>query len=226
MRMRSIRHFPWPGKLAAAVLVLMLATLLTGCGLVEKAVEKLPEEPGPYDRALEGWTRQAVVKKDMSVVLEAYATLRSMAFQEAWVDRRAELLKMTTTERDCLLADLKRVSAKELNFFLSAYTGDRKWNDFSLPNSIWRVFLENERGQRLAPSEVRQLRNRTEAEAFFPYLGMWSEPYELRFDLEDPRAKDFQAERLTLVITSVLGDAVMCWRLGGETSPPSSETEK
>jgi hypothetical protein len=194
-------------RLAAVLLLLVVA--LGGCTWKEWSL--IPAGGGEsYGDVYQRWTRRADVHKELALVLEAQATYRSPEFQEAFLRRWAKYYQVKDEELNRLLAEEKERSAKELRFVLVAQTGKREWNDFAKVDSIWRVFLENERGQRLPLTEKRQPKSRTETEGFFK-LEPWSEPYELVFDLGE--RPDFQGDLVTLVVASVLGEAKFTWTM-------------
>lgn len=199
-------------RLLAAAAVAMLA--LSGCALF-RAPELVPAERGaPYEEVYARWTRSDDIYRELTLVLDARVTYRSEEFQEAYLCRYGQVYEVREAELARLLAEERERAGRDLRFVLVAYTGQRDWNDFERPDSIWRLFLQNERGQRLPVTEKRHLENRTELGGFF-LLGPWSEAYELVFDLQGKEAAGFKAERLTLVLASVLGEAQFCWDLGG-----------
>lgn len=195
---------------------LLLWALLGLClaGFTWKDWHLLPgQDNNPYGEAYSCWTRQDSVHRDLDLVLEAKATMRSPQFQEAYLRRWAEVYKVSEGEMARLLAAEKEQEGRALRFLLVAQTGKREWNDFDKPDSLWRIYLQNERGQRIPLSAKRHLENRTEAEGFFR-LEPWSEAYELSFDLEGEEARGFSAQRLTLILASVLGEAEFSWDVG------------
>jgi hypothetical protein len=199
-------------RLLAAAAVVVLA--LGGCAPVRETEGLAPAERGaPYEEVYARWTRSGNIYRELTLVLDARVTYRSEEFQEVFLRRYAEVYRVREAELARLLAEERERAGRDLRFLLVAYTAQRDWNDFEKPDSIWRLFLQNERGQRLPVTEKRRLENRTELEGFF-LLGPWSEAYELVFDLRGEEAGGFKAERLTLVVASVLGEAEFCWDLG------------
>ncbi len=195
--------------LAAACLAALL--LLPACGPLQELKVTLFGEPGgDYQCAYERWTRKADVRRDLVSVLEARVTYRSPEFQEAYLRRWAAVYKTGEAELCRLLAEAAEREGRELNFVLVATTGRREWNDFARPDSLWRIYLQNGRGERLPLSEKRHLEERTQVEGFFQ-MGPWGEAYELSFGLEEGQARSFCRGPLRLVLTSVLGEAEMSW---------------
>jgi len=186
--------------------------VLTGCGLVKEAGDVLPVRNwGPYQKAYDCWTRHEQIHRDLSLVLDAQATYRSPQFQEAYLRRWAEVYRLPKAESVRQLAEAREQAGRELRFVLVAQTGRREWNDFTKPDSIWKVFLQNERGERVPLTARRHLENRTEVEGFFD-LGPWAEAYELSFELPEG---GFNARELTLGVASVLGETQFSWDLEG-----------
>jgi len=190
--------------------VALMLSLLAGCGLVHEAKQALPTGPqGPYHDAYERWTRCATVYHDLSLVIEARATLRTPQFQQAYLRRYAEDYKLPAADLNRLLADEAAQQGSGVRVLLVAQTGKREWNDLAKTDSVWKIYLQNESGERLPLTDKRHLENRTETSGFF-YLEPWDEAYALTFGGENDAAR-FATGRLTLVVASVLGQAEFCW---------------
>jgi len=190
--------------------VALLLSLLAGCGLVHEAQQALPTGPqGPYHDTYERWTRCATVYHDLSLVIEARATLRTPQFQQAYLRRYAEDYKLPAADLNRLLADEAAQQGRGVRVLLVARTGKREWNDLAKTDSVWKIYLQNESGERLPLTDKRHLENRTETAGFF-YLEPWDEAYALTFGGENDAAR-FATGRLTLVVASVLGQAEFCW---------------
>ncbi|MFH0810363.1 MAG: hypothetical protein V2A77_07840 [Pseudomonadota bacterium] len=208
-------------RLPAAALGIMLLAL-GGCGLAKGADRLvLGQADGPYQCAWQEWTRRGNLSRDLSLVLDAQATYRSARFQEAYLRRHAEVYRIQPEELSRQLAEAREMAGREMRVVLVASTGDRRWNDFAKPDSVWRVFLQNDRGEHLAPMSKRHLEDRTEVAGFFP-LGQWSEAYEFVFCPEGEQARAFSGGRVSLVLASVLGNAQFEWDVNVAQSLNSS----
>jgi hypothetical protein len=216
LRRRAVGGLRVVAAVAAAIAVLLS---LGGCGFIHDTAKALPGAPsGPYHEVYQRWTRSADIHKDLSLVLDAKATYRSEEFQDAFLRHHAKVYEVREAELARQLAEEQPHFGRELRFVLVANTGNRDNNDFAKSDSVWRILLENEKGARLPLTEKRHLENRTELSGFFP-LDPWAEVYELVFDLTGEEGRAFHnAQGLTLVVTSVLGEARFSWSVA---APPA-----
>jgi hypothetical protein len=115
-----------------------------------------------------------------------------------------------------MLRDQAEAAEMYNDFVVSAFTPEKRWNDFSDKNPIWKVYLRRGDGLHLDPVEVRRLKNVDAVLThFFPYITPWDRVYLFRFPVlkSDSNIPFLSAETgpLKLVITSVLGSAELAW---------------
>ena len=95
--------------------------------------------------------------------------------------------------------------------FRSIYTPEKKWDDFSEKDSLWKVYLIRDGRFRIEPYEIRKIKkNRTLSESFYPFISPWSSIYIFRFKKKD---KPQPSKSVELVLTSSPGSTKLTWDL-------------
>lgn len=170
----------------AALVALVAATLVAGCTKAPPPVSLAgtwPGQPGDYSETTRAWTRSGELQRDYQMVAEVHATFKSPQWRAAWIDRRAELGKLSAESRAELEAAQRAVDGEAYEVEIIMSTWDRRENDLHRgERSIWRVVLVDGDGQEIAPIEI--LRDRRSEHAIrdeFPHHGDFSEAYVLRF---------------------------------------------
>ena len=150
------------------------------------------------------------------MVLIASATFKSEEFRRVYTEEYAKAHRIGPEERQGFLEDQLRAASLGQDFVVATFVPDKKWDDFDKPNATWRLYLVNDINERVAPVEVRKLKGRDPVLShFFPYITPHKSVYAVRFPYrtpggDQPFLRD-GAEAVTLIITSVLGTAEMCW---------------
>jgi len=85
-----------------------------------------------------------------------------------------------------------------------------KWNDFAESDSIWKVYLEDDKGARLSPVSVSKLdASDPLLREFFPYMDLWSSAYSIKFPKYSETGTEpipnADTRSMRLVVTGVLG---------------------
>jgi hypothetical protein len=205
-------------------LALVLA-VVAGCGesapkMVDFSETPRDYRPKDYQNVYEQWTRHAVIRRavDFDIALEAWVTLKSWDFREAYVERYAAVYSLSETDRNALRAAQLAAFQGAFEFQVTAQSTDYRWNDLEKKNSAWRITLVDGLGHELTPEYVRleKLPDAYEVE-FFPAKGPFTRSYLVRF--AKPAASgsesDFLGSRtgsLSLRIASPLGRSDLVWR--------------
>lgn len=186
----------------------------TGCAAKEEAIKP---SLGYFD-ILPQVTRSKKVIEKLDSKLFVSATYKNWALREAYVDEYARRYQMDDNEKE-KLKEMEKDSDEKFNeFFVAIYTPDERWNDFDEPQSIWKIYMEDEKDNRVYPIEIKKTdTNSPLIKEFYPYVDAWSSGYIIRF----PKymiagIKPFPEENTNyfkLVITGVVGSAEMEWRL-------------
>ena len=192
----------------------LLLTVFTGCAGKEKAIKPAH---GYFD-ILNLMTRSKKVIDNMDNKLFIYATYKSWPLREAYADEYAGRYLMYNYQKDRLKATEKESDERFNEFFVAVYTPDEQWNDFNAPESIWKIYLEDEKGDRVSPIEIKKVDvNSPLIREFYPYLDLWSSGYIIRFPKHIAVGKkplpEKDAKYFKLIITGVVGSAALEWQL-------------
>ncbi len=173
-----------------------------------------------YVEVYQRWTRHQVVRHEIADdALEAWATLKSWDFREAYVEHYAAIYSLSDTEKAALRAAQLESARDAYEFHVTAQSTNYKWNDLEKRSSAWRVTLVDGAGHELAPESVRleKLPDPYEIE-FFPAKGPFTRSYAIRFVKPAPtdgKEPDFVGPRsgsLTLRIASPVGRLELAWQ--------------
>lgn len=198
------------------IITLNLASfiILSGC---TKQTELRPSELS-YVEALKRWTREGRIHEGLESRLVAYATYRGWEFREAYVREYVKRYEMDSYQGDKLLTDESTDYEAVEEFFLAVYTPSTKWNDLDKSNSIWNLYLRNDRGERVSPIDVKRVDEDSPLiKEFYPQIDLWSYGYIIRFPKyagvsETPLLGD-DTVSFEIIVTGVLGKTEMRWRL-------------
>lgn len=157
-----------PRSLSAPALLLL--PVLISCG------------PSPYDDALSTWTRTAKVYRDLESRINVAATYLSPGFVEAMTAERVRVFAPTEAELAAWSRERSAEAARSEVFFLSVATRDREWNDLDQGDSMWRLYLETDRGVKVPPERIVAVRGQPPVLShFFPHLGHFAIGYWVYF---------------------------------------------
>jgi hypothetical protein len=206
-----------------ALAVIALCSAASGCSGRPPAVTLAqPQHPWTaknYYRALERWTRDKAITviAELNTTLRVSATLFSPEFNTAYAAKRARMFKLPRREQQQLEQRLARLWQQSYPFVMITATHDARWNDFERRNSQWRLWLTNDRGERVAPLAIERTRKLSQTEvALFPHLQMFYQFYKVRFPKKLPSGRPLvrgNTRRLKLIVTGSLGTASLVWRL-------------
>ena len=166
-----------------------------------------------YMDVLNRWTRKETLYSQFETNIQISATYKGNVFNKAYLDEYARMYNLTETEKE-KRSDLQAGFASDFREFLFyAYIPDKEANDFEKPNSIWKIFLLDEKGNRVEPLEIRKIEKITPViEEFYPYInkyyGMF---YSVKFPPVPGGAADDTTGRMRLLFTGVLGKVELAW---------------
>ena len=197
-----------------AFLILLLPTL--GCSNFARYLD-IAKDKGisqAYLKVLNQWTRKDALYSQFDTKVVINTTYKNYAFNKAYLDEYARIYNLTDAERkrrEEMTADFSKNSTE---FFFYASMANKEANDFDRPNSIWSVYLIDEKGKRIEPLEIRRIEKiSTMMEEFFPYINKYyGSCYSLKFphlpsvDKESPKTP-----LMKLVFTGVFGRIEQTW---------------
>ena len=187
-----------------------------GCQAFEP-IKRLQESSDPYHGSsykseFDKWTREARIYVGLDVKLIASATFKSSQFRDAYSTEYVRIHRLIGAEKEKFVKDQREAAAAYNDFVLAAYVPDKKWNDFSKKNSIWKIYLTVGESKRLKPVEIRKIKKVSAVTGhFFPFISPWKSVYLVRFPADDKTIVDGSALDIKLIITGVFGSAEMVW---------------
>ena len=197
-----------------------LIVAVIGCGPVGYLMQSTKSyRTLDYHRAFERWTREARIYRGFDVELIVSVTFKSSDYRRAYAQEYAKTYLLS--DKDELKFEKDQLAAAEEfhDFVMATFIPDDKWNDFEKKDSIWKIYLTNDKNKRISPVEIKKLKRTDPTIAqFFPYVSPWREVYALRFPVKIPpeQREDFigpDTRSMTLTITGVRGRCDMVWEL-------------
>ena len=206
-------------------LFLGITLVLSGC--LKKVSPGVLYGPSPevsasdYSEVLKTWTRSTKIYDAFDSKAFLTATFHAPEFRRAFALAFPDIYGHggNVTRRE--LVDLTEDVEQYLNFFISIYTADDKWNDLAKSDSIWRLSLTGGIDISVAPVEVVPVKIDENLRAVYPYIGRFDKAYIVRFPLTDPLNRLVVPPSSTgfgIRIASALGKTSLLWEL----TPPES----
>jgi hypothetical protein len=171
---------------------------------------------GDYGEVLERWTRNDRLYDKLYSVLFAHATFHSPEFRRAFLLRHRDIYGRGSEEARRLSLTSEGAD-EQLEFFLSAWTPDVKWNDFAEPNSIWRITIQGlEPDAEPVDGKVEKIKTTANIRVIYPYITDFAKTYAVRFPRATASGKPVitsSSPGFMLKISSGLGQMSLEWRL-------------
>ena len=171
-----------------------------------------------YFDLLDSWTRVEKVYEGVEPRLILKATYKNRLFRYAYIDRYVDDYKLGPRYKEAMRKKALELSLLYNEFIFAAHTPTERWNDFDRRDSIWKLYLEDNLGNRLTPISIDKLDAKDPLlHEFFPYIGLWSSIYIIRFPkysesgTESIPGADTDYLRLTVAGTIASGELV--WQL-------------
>ncbi len=94
---------------------------------------------------------------------------------------------------------------REAEFFISFFTPEKKNDDLTKPNSVWKVFLDVD-GRRYE-GQVKKIRSLlAEIQGLYPYHNRFSTPYSVIFPVP---MKSIESKEMTLTMTGPIASGIL-----------------
>lgn len=197
-------------------IVLSTVLAVVACSQSKPVLRGGPGSAADYEKALERWTRHEKVYHRLASRLFVTATYQSPQFLATYNQRYAEIFSLSEEEVKIKEAEAEKILSRHHEFFFTAATPVRRWNDFSSANSIWRVTLVNDRGREVSPTTLQEVKKTPNLQALYPYLNDFALAYRVQFPrrLADGTEVMSPTDRyLTLKFASALGKTELRWEL-------------
>lgn len=207
-----------PSRWIAAAAVIALAQACSGGPeqvSLAPASGKISHED--YDKLRGRWTRGTKIIKQLDTTLHLHATFFAPEFSAAYVARQAHTFKLPAEKRAALAARLRKEWSESYPFFIAAATMDYNWNNFERKNPTWSLSLVNDKGEQVAPVEVKVEREITPIIVdLFPFVGRFHRVYWVRFPKTLPDGRPLrrsETRRLSIRCAGPLGRAELVWQI-------------
>jgi len=162
-----------------------------------------------FAQTLGRWTRRAEVYEGFDSRVFLATTYLSMDFRRARAERLAAFQSMPAAEVQAVLAVERTKHELAHEFILGVHANERRFDDFSRRESIWRVALVSSAGEAL-PLEIERLhRPDPNMRAVYPYIEQFWTAYLIRFPRSFPDGRPVIPETGSFVLrfSSTLGRA-------------------
>lgn len=140
------------------------------------------KEERSYFKVQKRWTDKCSVTKNMNPLMTVYGTYFSEEFAESYVHELSRRYANTSELEDKLKVNEIDESKKFNRFILSISTSDEKLNDLHKKNSLWKIYLIDDNGEKLNVTDIILKEKKIDFyKEFFPYVDHWSNVYEVKF---------------------------------------------
>jgi hypothetical protein len=203
-------------RASRAGVVLVLATLVAGCGSRSVALyEKVMGSPS-YERITETATRTREVHDGLDTRFILSATWLSGPWMTAFSEEYSNIYYLDAARRDRVISQWRGESEKHVRFFVALYVPEERGNDLEKPGTLWSLRLVRSDEKDFEPVYIRKSSLRPEEiSRFFPYSGTWYRGYEVAFPKEAGELAGTPRPgypRMKLVLSGVEGRAVLSWQ--------------
>lgn len=195
-------------------ITLILSVSLTGCNYIGEYVEisKNWTVSREYLNVFKRWTREKTLYSQFETRAYISSTKKSSEFNNAYLSEYSRIYLVSDKEREKRQKLLVDQSSQFTEFMFYAYTPDKESNDFSKRSSIWKIFLINQKGERLEPVDIRKIKEITPViRELFPYVNpYYGSFYSIKFP-QDERQFD-SPDQCRLIFASILGRVELVWK--------------
>lgn len=196
-------------------LAVFAVLLMMACGDLEHLKEASLDSPreSAYEAALNQWTREARIYKDLEMVVRITATYETLAYRLAYAAEFARRYQLSAADAAKMEQDQRQAASEFNDFFIVVYTPDEDLNNLGLKNAAWKIYLKIGAQKRLTPLEIRKVRKiDARTRYFLPHLSVWNTLYRARFpSAATSSLKVAKATPATLMVTGVGGTTELHW---------------
>lgn len=213
-----------PGRVRALVAAALAATALLACGTLREVTSTNPVpgvRAGTWEVARNQATRRARLYDRLSHRATVTATYLSAPVREARVERLASWLTWTEEEKQRRLKAEREEADRYEDFVVSFFAADRRSNDLDAKDSVWRLALQVDGGDRVTHDATVLDMDATLVQ-LFPYVGPFDVVYRVRFD--KVAGEPLAGRRFEVLISSAYGKLPLVFNDGavGPDRPPGT----
>ncbi len=205
-------------KTVFIAMMVLIAMALAGCAEMKPVVSEywdITKNQGVSDtylRQLDQWTRKSVLYSEFETRAYIVATYASPEFCQAYEKEAARLYAAAPKETEGKASDQVLPPADgEMVFYVYASSQNSDAIDFAKPDSIWKIFLMDDKGGRIDPIDIRHIKKVSpRIEQFYPYVEPYhGKFYTIRFPQQTAPMQGTQ--KRILVFTGVMGRVEVAW---------------
>ena len=209
--------------LVLGTLLAVLVAAQAGCAAKGKGLTG-----ADYFALLDNWTRIEKVYEGFEPRLILKATYKNRPFRYAYIDRYVEDYKLGPRYKEAMREKALELSELYNEFLFAAHTPTVDWNDFDKRDSIWKLYLEDNLGNRLTPISIDRLDGKDPLlHEFFPFIGLWSYIYIVRFPKYSEDGTESipgaNTDYLRLTVAGSIASGKLEWRLNRDLLDPQPE---
>jgi hypothetical protein len=195
-----------------AAVALLTAACATG------SIPRVPGDPPPavrdaeaerdYQALLDRSTQSAGVYDNLDSKVFFRAVYQSSIFRQARVHREAMFKDMPSQEESKRQGAERERLAQATEFFMGVHSNDYRFEDFSRPDTMWRLVLVVN-GTEYVPTSIERLgRTSTEMRSYYSWMESFWVGYRIRFPkVELPAGQTFHFH-----LASALGKADLAFQ--------------
>ncbi len=160
-----------------------------------------------YQQILNRWTRRAEIYNGFDSRVFLAGTIQSLSFRKARIKRVARFRGMSPVEIEKAWEKEREEYFKNVEILIAVHVNERRFDDFSRSDSIWRIVLETENGV-VFPFSVKRLRRPTVTmRVLYPYIDEFWSVYRISFSWPSSEDQKVPAElgRIMVRFSSSLG---------------------
>lgn len=195
-----------------------LAVVLLTAACATGSIPRVPGDPPPavrdadverdYQALLERSTKSAGVYDNLDSKVFFRAVEQSPAFSSARIHREAMFKDMPAAEEAKRQEAEKERLAQATEFFMGVHSNDYRFEDFSRPDTMWRMVLVVDGTEYLPVSVERLGRTSTEMRSYYSWMESFWIGYRIRFPkVELPAGQTFHFH-----LASALGKADLAFQ--------------
>lgn len=186
--------------------LLSFCLILTACASYEVSPSgRTVLTQGDYEKIIEQNTDKARKYSGFYNTIDIEGTAITSDVAQAQLNQSAMLSQWDDSKVNEEQAKSNDRLNKQMEFFLSFFTPDRKNDDLSKSNTIWKIFLDVD-GRRFEGKATKIKQQLVEVTALYPYHNRFYTPYSITFPVST-RAVENKPMKLT--ITGPVGSATL-----------------
>ncbi len=183
------------------MLKIILAALLTlnfvSCAHQPETKEGVPSvDVSDYESLVEKNTKNVESYNGLTNQLNVSATKMDTRMSEAMLSRSGQIYQWNATVFQEETAKSHSELATKTVFFLSFYTPERKQNNLTATNPIWKIYLDVG-GQRYDGKAVKVKTSLADLESLYPHHNRFATAYRIEFSVPTVQTES-QSEALTI----------------------------